>query len=71
MGTAPLSVYEILIIAGALVGLYIKMIVEINKLRTRLTLLEESKSDVSNLLKDVMREIQEIKILLARKQIDQ
>jgi hypothetical protein len=71
MGTAPLSVYEILIIAGALVGLYIKMIIEINKLRTRLTLLEESKSDVSNLLKDVMKEIQEIKILLARKQIDQ
>lgn len=66
-----LSVYEIILVAGGLVGIYIKFTNEISKIKNRLYTLEQSKDEVKEMLKDLQEDIAEIKLLLARKQIDQ
>lgn len=66
-----LSVYEIILVAGGLVGIYIKFTNEIAKIKNRLYTLEQSKDEVKEMLKDLQEDISEIKLLLARKQIDQ
>lgn len=65
-----LSVYEIILVAGGLVGIYIKFTNEISKIKNRLYTLEQSKDEVKEMLKDLQEDIAEIKLLLARKQID-
>ena len=65
-----LSVYEIILVAGGLVGIYIKFTNEISKIKNRLYTLEQSKDEVKEMLKDLQEDISEIKLLLARKQID-
>lgn len=65
-----LSVYEIILVAGGLVGIYIKFTNEISKIKNRLYTLEQSKDEVKEMLKDLQEDLAEIKLLLARKQID-
>ena len=71
MGAEMISIYEGIILAGALVGVYIKLQTEVNKLKSRVYVLEQNKNDVTDMLKDLAKDIAEIKLLLARKQIDQ
>jgi len=65
------SVYEGIILLAALIGVYLKVNNEVCKLRNRVYTLEESRSEVTELLKQLQVDLQEIKLLLARKQIDQ
>ena len=65
------SVYEGIVLLAALIGVYLKMNNEVSKLKNRVYTLEESRSEVTELLKQLQQDLQEIKILLARKQIDQ
>ena len=71
MGAEMISIYEGILLAGALVGVYIKLQTEVNKLKSRVYVLEQNKNEVTDMLKDRAKDIAEIKLLLARKQIDQ
>jgi len=66
-----LTIYEIIVVAAALVGTYIKMNTEINKLKSRIFVLEQSNGDIIAMIKEVSKDLNEIKLLLARKQLDQ
>lgn len=65
-----LSHFEFLVVAGTLVGGWLKFQADYNKLSSRVYTLEsdnrEFKSDVKQLLKD----IQEIKLLLAKNKVE-
>jgi len=65
-----ISIYEGIILAGALVGVYVKLQSELGKLKSRVHVLEQSKSEVTDMLRKLAEDIGEIKLLLARKQID-
>ena len=66
-----LSMYELLIVAGSLIGVYVKMNTEINKMKSRIFVVEQSNSEIADMLKKLHQDLNEIKLLLARKQIDQ
>lgn len=66
-----ISIYEGIILLAGLVGVYVKLQNEVGKLKNRVYVLEQSKSEVTDMLKKLSDDIQEIKLLLARKQIDQ
>ncbi len=65
-----ISIYEDIILLAGLIGLYVKMQNELAKLKNRVYTLEQNNSEVSDMLKQLASDIQEIKLLLARKQID-
>ena len=65
-----ISIYEGIILLGALIGVYVKMTSEIGKLKSRTHSLEQSKDEVKELLTQLSKDIADIKLLLARKQID-
>jgi len=65
-----ISIYEGIILLGALIGVYVKMTSEIGKLKSRAYALEQSKDEVKELLTQLGKDIADIKLLLARKQID-
>lgn len=71
MGVEMISIYEGIILIGALVGVYIKLQNEVNKLKNRTYVLEQNRNEVTDMLKNLSKDIAEIKLLLARKQIDQ
>ena len=64
------SVYEGLILLAGLIGVYLKMNNEVCKLKNRVYTLEENSTELVDMLKQLQGDIQEIKLLLARKQID-
>ena len=66
-----ISIYEGIVLLAGLVGVYVKLQNEVGKLKNRVYVLEQSKSEVTDMLKKLSDDIQEIKLLLARKQIDQ
>lgn len=65
-----LSHFEFLVVAGSLVGAWMKFQADYNRLSSRVHSLEtdnkEFKADVKQLLKD----IQEIKVLLAKNKVE-
>lgn len=65
-----LSIYEGVLLLAGIVSVYIKMNDEVSKLKNRVYTLEQSKSEVTDMLKELSEDVQEIKLLLARKQID-
>jgi predicted nucleic acid-binding Zn-ribbon protein len=65
-----ISIYEGIILLSGLIGLYVKMQNELAKLKNRVYTLEQNNSEVSDMLKQLASDLQEIKLLLARKQID-
>ena len=65
-----MSLYEILGLAGALIGIYVKLQNDLTRVKNRVYVLEQSKDEVKELIKQMMNDIHEIKLLLARKQID-
>ena len=70
MATSMIGVYEIVLLSGGIVGVYIRINNEVSKLKNRVYTLEQSKHEVTDMLKELSEDIQEIKLLLARKQID-
>lgn len=65
-----LGIYEIIILSAGIVGVYVRINNEVQKLKNRVYTLEQSKDEVTEMLKELSEDIQEIKLLLARKQID-
>ena len=65
-----ISIYEGIVVLGALIGVYIKMNNELGKLKGRVYALAQSKDEVKDLLTQLGKDIADIKLLLARKQID-
>lgn len=66
-----LSIYEAIIVIGSLVGVYIKLNNDLQKLKNRVYTLEQTKDEVKEMLKDLQEDLAEIKLLLARKQISE
>ena len=64
-------VYEFVTIAAALIGTYVKMNIEITKMKSRIFVLEQNNNEVSKMLQKLHEDLGEIKLLLARKQLDQ
>ena len=50
MNVEMISIYEGIILAGALVGVYIKLQTEVNKLKSRVYVLEQNKNEVTDML---------------------
>lgn len=71
MSTEIISLYEIILVAAALIGTYVKMNTEINKLKSRVYVTEQNNNEIANMLKKLHEDLAEIKLLLARKQLDQ
>ena len=66
-----ISIYEGIILLAGIIGVYVKLQTEMGKLKSRVHVLEQSKNSVTEMLQKLSEDIQEIKLLLARKQIDQ
>ena len=71
MAPEIISLYEIIVVAGALIGVYVKMNIEINKMKSRIFVVEQSNNEIAKMLTKLHEDLNEIKLLLARKQIDQ
>jgi hypothetical protein len=63
-------VYEFVAIAAALIGTYVKMNIEITKMKSRIFVLEQNNSEITRMLQKLHEDLGEIKLLLARKQLD-
>lgn len=66
-----ISIYEGIVLLAGIIGVYVKLQTEMGKLKSRVHVLEQSKNSVTEMLQKLSEDIQEIKLLLARKQIDQ
>ena len=64
-------IYEFVAIAAALIGTYVKMNIEITKMKSRIFVLEQNNNEISKMLQKLHEDLNEIKLLLARKQLDQ
>ena len=69
-GMDALTTFEILSLAGAIIGVYTKLTQEIGKLKGRVVALEKTETEVKAMLTELLASVQEIKILLAKKGIE-
>jgi len=67
---ASLTAFEVLSLAGAIIGVYVKLTQEIGKLKGRVVALEKTETEVKAMLTELLASVQEIKILLAKKGIE-
>lgn len=65
-----ISIYQIIILAAGVVGVYVKLNIDMSKLSLRLDIHEKQTMALQNSIDKLLKDVQEIKILLARKQID-
>lgn len=65
-----LTIFELLTLAGALIGVYFKLNTEVQKLQGRVRQLEKNETLTQEKLEALLRGVNEIKLLLARKQLD-
>jgi len=65
-----LTTFEVLSLAGAIIGVYVKLTQEIGKLKGRVVALEKTETEVKAMLTELLASVQEIKILLAKKGIE-
>ena len=64
-----ISHFEFLIVAGSLIGGWIKFQADYNKLSARVAVLETDNTEFKEDVRQMMKDIQEIKILLAKNQV--
>ena len=69
-GMDALTTFEILSLAGAIIGVYTKLTQEIGKLKGRVIALEKTETEVKAMLTELLASVQEIKLLLAKKGIE-
>lgn len=69
--TMDISIYQIIVLAAGVVGVYVKLNIEISKLSLRLDIHEKQTIQLQNSIDKLLKDVQEIKLLLARKQIDE
>lgn len=65
-----LTDYELILLAAGLVGVYVKLHTEITRLASRVYSLENGNKKIENSLEQVAADLAEIKLLLARNQMD-
>lgn len=65
-----LSHFEFLTVAGALVGVWIKFQSDFSKLSTRVHTLEADNREFKDDVKQLLKDIQEIKLLLAKNKVE-
>lgn len=76
-----LSLYQLIVLASGLIGLYIKVQIDLNnikanfkseisKIEMRQKAHEAQTDEIKKKLEEVLKAIEEIKLLLARKQLD-
>lgn len=61
--------FEFLLVAGSLVGVWIKHQMDYARLTTRVEQLEGENSDFKKDVKQLLKDIQEIKVLLAKNKV--
>lgn len=61
------TLFEIVTVAGGLIGVYVKLSTEVGKLKSRVVMLERQESEVKKLLTDLTTAVNDIKLLLAEK----
>ena len=64
-----ISHFEFLVVAGSLIGGWIKFQADYNKLSARVAVLETDNTEFKADVRQMMKDIQEIKILLAKNQV--
>lgn len=64
-----LSTFELITLAGSIIGVYVKLTGEVGKLKSRVVALEKTEGEVKALLGELLNNVQEIKLLLAEKGI--
>ena len=64
-----ISHFEFLIVAGSLIGGWIKFQADYNKLYARVAVLETDNTEFKQDVRQMMKDIQEIKLLLAKNQV--
>lgn len=64
-----LTQFELLTVAGGLVGMWLKFQADFTTLKSRVKVLEMDNSEVKNKIDTLLHEIQEIKMLLAKNQV--
>jgi len=62
-----LTLFEMLTLAGALIGVYFKLTTELGKVKSRIAMLEKQEAQVMNMLEKLVTSVDEIKLLLAQK----
>jgi len=65
-----ISHFEFLLVAGSLVGVWIKHQSDYATLKSRVKAMELKSDEITAMLKKLAEDVAEIKLLLARKQID-
>jgi uncharacterized coiled-coil DUF342 family protein len=64
-----LTQFELLTIAGALIGMWLKFQSDFTTLKSRVKVLEMDNGEFKNKIDTLLNEIQEIKMLLAKNQM--
>ncbi len=67
--SSTITLFEIITLSGALIGVYVKLSTELGKLKSRIIMLERQESEVKAMLTNLVEAVQEIKLLLAEKGI--
>jgi outer membrane murein-binding lipoprotein Lpp len=65
-----LSHFEFLVVAGSLIGGWIKFQADYNKLSSRVYALEADNREFKDDVKQLLKDIQEIKVLLAKNKVE-
>ena len=65
-----ISLFELLTFAIMLVGVYVKLNTDMQKVKSRVDQLDSEFSEVRTTLKELLSMLSEIKLLLARKGLD-
>lgn len=66
-----ISVYQLIMLIAGLVGVYVKLNIDMSKLSLRLDIHERQTVVLQNSIDKLIKDVQEIKILLARNRIDE
>ena len=66
---STITLFEIITLGGALIGVYVKLSGEVGKLKSRVIMLERRDDEVKQMLTGLVEAVQEIKLLLAEKGI--
>lgn len=61
--------FELILIAGSIIGTWIKFQSDYSSLKTRVISLETDNSEMKEDIKQLLKEVQEVKILLAKNQM--
>lgn len=64
-----LTQFELFVIAGSLIGIWIKHQSDYSSLKGRVIALETDNTEFKNDVKQLLKEVQELKILLAKNQM--